>query len=340
MTRARLWFLIRTSIRCLTKTPAYFGDGDGTLDSIANLAIALRHWPETLIYFACFGRLPNYLNPGRYSEKVQWHKLFDRNPDLVAFSDKLESKRIAAERAPEIRLPRLLWSGDDPDEIPFKDLSIPFVIKPNNSSGAVVMVRTAEDLDVESIRGICREWMRARPHHAIYLERAYALVRPKLFVEEFLSAPGESDSPPDLKVYPFHGKARYVYNGHVERKAHGLLTPEWDLAGYDRWQRFQTDKRMDYTTAMPRPEALETIIRAAEQIAAGIDHLRVDMYEVEGEVFFGETTVYPLSGHFAWIPHEAVCDPDPPLDIDRRVGELWKLPRVGKLTALKRGLIH
>ena len=64
------------------------------------------------------------------------------------------------------------------------------------------------------------------------------------------------------------------------------------------------------------------------------------MYEVGGEVVFGETTVYPLSGYFTWIPHDVEVDRDPPLEIDRQVGDLWTLPKVGRLTALKLGLIR
>lgn len=147
--------------------------------------------------------------------------------------------------------------------------------------------------------------------------RAYRHVRPLLLVEEFLSRPGESESPPDVKIYVFHGRATHVFFGRRGR-ARALYGPDWKLLGYDRWQRFE----------------------AAEHIAAGIDHLRVDMYEVGGEVVFGETTVYPLSGHFTWIPHDVEVDRDPPLEIDRQVGDLWTLPKVGRLTALKRGLIR
>ena len=123
-------------------------------------------------------------------------------------------------------------------------------------------------------------------------------------------------------------------------RARALYGPDWKLLGYDRWQRFEAVERIDYTTRFPRPVALEALVAAAEHIAAGIDHLRVDMYEVGGEVVFGETTVYPLSGHFTWIPHDVEVDRDPPLEIDRQVGDLWTLPKVGRLTALKRGLIR
>ena len=89
----------------------------------------------------------------------------------------------------------------------------------------------------------------------------------------------------------------------------------------------------------PKPSALAALIDAAERFAANVDHLRVDLYEIDGVAYFGEATVYPSSGHKAWIERNAVCDPHPPLNIDRQMGDLWSLPPIPRRTILRRGLL-
>ena len=73
-------FLTRAALRSLTRIPRYFTYGDGPADSLANVAIALRRFPETMLYDVTFGHPPNYLTPRKYTEQMQWRKLFDRNP--------------------------------------------------------------------------------------------------------------------------------------------------------------------------------------------------------------------------------------------------------------------
>jgi hypothetical protein len=92
-------FLVGSSLRAATKLPSCFANDDGFSDAVANTAIALRRWPETLVYHLLCGSAPNYLNSVLYTEKVQWRKLFDRNPAFAGFSDKLASKEHALQAA-------------------------------------------------------------------------------------------------------------------------------------------------------------------------------------------------------------------------------------------------
>ena len=331
-------FLARASLRSVARLPRYFAAGDGMLDSLANAAIAVRRWPETVVYDISFGRLPNYVNPRTYTEKIQWRKMFDRNPELAIWCDKLAARELAKKRAPGILLAKLLWSGTDPDAIPLTELKPPFVIKANNRSGALIFVRTDADLEERRIRSICRGWMQASVHRRRVYEWGYGRVATKIFIEEFISRPGVLESPPDLKVWVFNGNARYVYYRDVLQGRAGVFTREWEQYQWDRWGRMNVVRRIHHHAHVAAPEDLAAIIEAAQQIAAGLDHLRVDLYEIDGAIYFGEGTVYPSSGHKMWIHHNAICDPDPPDDIDREFSTHWDLPAIPKRTMLRRGL--
>ena len=92
---------------------------------LTNLAVALR-WPtNTANYLRFFGRAPNYVVPATMSEKLQWRKIFDRNPLHAVCADKVAARELVAELAPQVRFPVLLWVGDDPEQIPFERFDRP-----------------------------------------------------------------------------------------------------------------------------------------------------------------------------------------------------------------------
>ena len=226
-------FLLRASLRTAAKLPSYLSTGDPVGDSLANMAIALRRWPETLVFDLTFGRLPSYVNPVLYAEKIQWRKLFDRNPDIITFCDKLASKEYARSHSPGLRIPEVLWSGTDARLIPFRDLDPPYVIKANNRSRAVIFVWTAEDLDEAAVVATCTSWMESRPHrHRVY-EWGYGSVASRILVERALPGTEPGKVPPDIKVLVFSGKAHYLYWRDAETGSAVAVDREWQLYDWD-----------------------------------------------------------------------------------------------------------
>ena len=325
-------------MRSAAKLPSYFFRGDGALRSAANAAVALRRWPETVVYDLAFGRVPNYVHPQTYTEKVQWRKLFDRNPELITWCDKLAARDLATERAPNVRLPELLWTGTDPEAIPLDSLAPPYVLKANNRSGALIFVRTAADLNPDRMRAAGRRWMEAAPHRQPSYEWAYSGVPTRIFAEEVLPGFDEGESPPDLKIFVFGGQARFLYYRDAHRGDLGVFSRDWKLYEWDRWERVVDSTRIAYDSNVPPPRNLESAVSAAESIAGGIDHLRVDLYVIEEDVYFGEATVYPSSGNKIWIPHDATADPHPPDDVDTLMGSTWELPTVSTRDMARSGL--
>ncbi len=309
------------------------------LEQIANRLLAVRHKQNTLRYIESFGRNPNYWSPRGYSEKIHWRKLFDRNPLINLFCDKLASRDYVAKRAPALKLPRLLWSGEDPQAIPFDRLEPPFVIKPNNRSRAIIKVRCAADLDSEAVRRKAAQWLTAAPYGWRLREWGYRPVKTKIMIEEFLSEGDNLYSPPGYMFHVFNGRAAFATfiskdnPGRNTRRA--VYTPAWERLP---WSVVSSRGPLNYLDSVPAPPCLTDMTAAAEAIAREVDYLRVDLYCVKSDMFFGELTPYHMSGLSAYVPNTEMRRFPPPRELDDAIGDLWTLPSIPPLTRLRRGL--
>lgn len=285
------------------------------------------------------GKPPNYSNPTLYSEKVQWRKLFDRNPLFPLFLDKLEVRRHVAQTTPELKLPELLWSGSDPLAIPYHRLGNRFVIKPNCRSGAWHFVLSSRDNDQEIISDKCRRWL-ISPYGEKLREWGYSRVKPRLLVERLLCPePGENRLQ-DFRFDVFDGRVRMitVTSAQIADTRRAPLSLD---TFYDRdWQQLPFIKPGRQSRTPPplkQPPQLENMIAWAEQLGHGIDYIRVDLYLVENETYFSELTVYPGSGL-----QMSRVSPEPGLvavdDFDRFMGGHWRLPEIPLHTMVYRAL--
>lgn len=330
----------RAAAAALRMVPAYLRNGDGAATSCMNVLIAARRLGITLRYALTFGRFPNYLNPSSMSEKMQWRKAFDRNPVLPTLCDKLAVREYAAARVPGLRFPTLHWSGTSPEEMPLDSLPLPFVVKPNNRSGANIFVRRPEDLDRDRIVRQCREWLAAPPYGRRFGEWAYSRVPSKLLIEEFLPDGALLGSPPNHDIFVFNGRAGFIFfsTGRYSSRApqRCLLTADWETIPVDRW-RARGFVVMDGN--VPKPKNLDFMVEAAKKIAAEVDFLRVDLYNLDGSVYLSEVSPYPYSGLTMWIPKGADISGRPPREVDDCFGAFWELPPIPYWTRIRRGLL-
>jgi hypothetical protein len=308
---------------------------EGTL----GLLIALRHPRNTRRYLQRFGRLPNTMNPRSFSEKMQWRKLFDRNDAFPIFCDKLATRAFASQVVPDLDAAKLYWTGEDPRAIPFDSLDPPYVVKPNNRSREVILVRSRADVDEGAITARCREWLRSGPHGAHLGEWAYSVVPGRILIEEFLSEPGTLDPPADYKVFVFDGMARFIYatSGRHSGGARmrGIHAPDWSRLPWSRWG----DGIEELPGGMAAPDGLARMVAAAELLARGMDHLRVDFYSLPERLCLGEITVYDHSGHSTWVHEGTGPGGKAPRDLDDEIGAAWTLPAISLATRARRGLL-
>jgi hypothetical protein len=135
------------------------------LQSILQQPVArFTEWPRAITrvrrdFRQRHGVSPHLLRPQTFSEKVQWRKLFDLNPQFVVFSDKLRVRDFICERAGPSALAPLLWVGDDPDAVPFQRFKVPYVVKSTHASGQTLIITDTADFDVGQARALMKAWL-------------------------------------------------------------------------------------------------------------------------------------------------------------------------------------
>lgn len=253
------------------------------------------------------GHTLNVKNPKTYNEKLQWVKLNYKNPLLTKLVDKYTVRDFVEERAPEL-LTTLYWQGFSGGDIPWDELPEKFVIKATHGSGFNIICKEKKNIDKAVTVETLDKWLRTK-FLRCYGEWFYGVEKPRIIVEEFLDN-GTGHAPEDYKIMCFDGKAEYIivdtdrFVGHKRNL-------------YDASWNFLEDVSMDFPNdrPMPRPANLDELIKYAEILSEGFPHVRVDLYDVNGKIYFGEMTFTNGSGFDRIIPHE----------FDLHLGDLFKL---------------
>lgn len=260
------------------------------------------------------GRELNLSNPRTYNEKVQWSKVFDSTPIKTRLADKYLVRDWVEERIGSEYLIPLLGAWDSFDEIDFDSLPNRFVLKCNHGCAYNLIVKDKSKLDMEDARRKITMWMGENFAFKAGLELHYAAIPHKIIAEEFIENVGSGDGDLyDYKFWCFDGKVKYI-QFLSERNTNGLKMAFYDLDW--KKQEFVYSFPLD-TKDMPRPENLDEMIAVAEKLAAGFNHVRVDLYRMDdGKLYFGEMTFTSASGNCNWQPAEW----------DLKMGELMTLP--------------
>lgn len=261
-------------------------------------------------YRDSYGRGPQLARPRRFSEKMQWRKLFDLDPRYAILSDKAASRDFIARTVGSDYLPELLHLGDDPEAIPFETLQPPYVVKSTHGAGQLMRVREG-GIDAVEARMHLRGWLTFR-HGALMDEPGYIHVPPRIIVERMIL--NRDGTPPiERRMFTFAGRVQVTQTTVVDN---GVLRPG---AFHDRdWRLLPWRGPSEpHPGPFPRPERYDAMIAIAERLGAGFDHVRVDLYDADDRIYAGELTLYSWSGL-------TPLDPD---DADRQLGEYWPLQR-------------
>jgi hypothetical protein len=228
----------------------------------------------------------NFALPSDGEEKFLWRKLFDRNPLFTVACDKLAARDFALSVEPKLRVAPLRWSGTDLEAMPASALAGDVVFKANKGSGMAVLVRNGKPSRAE-LTALGRRWLATRWGWNVG-EWGYADARACLLVEEMLMQDGR----PIHREYKFH-----VAGGITAYVIVKLGTPggETSFLALDREGRAPSQGDGQPSTFVP-PPCFEIMRSVAERLGAHFDFIRVDLYDLEDAIVFGELTVYPSSG--------------------------------------------
>lgn len=271
--------------------------------------VRARHglWFERLLFRAAQGYWPNLQSPRSFNEHVYAKKLFDRNPLLPVLSDKYRARDFVRERlgseAEAILIPQL-YVTDDPDTIPFSALEGDYVIKANHGWAMNILHPAGEPLDEDMVRARLKLWL-AQDYGMLLNEWAYLDIPRRVVIERMLQD-SAGNIPPEVKFYCFGGVCELINLNYGY--------PDSPKANYFDRNLNRLDMRRSYQVGTGElPENVHDMIATAERLSAGFDFLRVDLYAVDGRVYFGELTNYPGSGLGKIRPEK----------MDFELGKLW-----------------
>ena len=250
------------------------------------------------MYRGTTGRKLDLDNPKRYTEKLQWIKLYDHNPLYSTMVDKAAAKEWAARIiGAEHIIPTLgLW--DDPDEIDFAGLPNRFVLKCTHDSKSVQICRDRRSFDIPMAKA-CLKRALNREFHYEGRQWPYKNVPPRVLAEAYMENEATGDLR-DYKFFTFNGvpKVMYIATGRGSGETYGDF---FDMDFH------HLDLRIDHKTAPVCPEKpalFEQMKEAAKLLAEGTPQVRVDFYEVNGQFYFGEMTFFHCSGFVNFQPDE------------------------------------
>lgn len=277
-----------------------------------------------LMYWAILHKKLDLRYPKTFNEKLQWLKIYDRKPEYTVMVDKYAAKQYVADRIGEQYIIPTLGVWENFDDIDFESLPNQFVLKCTHDSGGLVVCKDKSKLDKVAAKEKIEKSLK-RNYYWSGREWPYKNVPPRIIAEKYMSdsqgTNGEEislkdnkvDDLKDYKFYCFDGAVRFVMI-NSDRNSDKPTKADY----FDRdfnWLDFT----WGYGHAEVRPEKpdkFEEMITIAEKLSKGLPHIRVDLYECNGQIYFGELTFYDGSGF----------DEISPVEWDYKIGDYIKLP--------------
>ena len=288
---------------------------------LATIITTFFKWLPDKVYLKIVFKLKtglslNLKNPQTYTEKLNWLKLNDIHPEYTQLVDKYSVKEFVQERLKsEENIIKTLGVWNNFDEIDFSMLPNKFVLKTNNGGGntSVVICKDKSKFNIEDARKklILKDGLQ---HFYWSREYPYYNVKPCIFAEEYIEAPDGELS--DYKFFCFNGVPKFLFVA-TERQKEGEDV-KFDF--YDTKFTHLPIKNGHDNAAVPpqKPINFYKMLEIAATLSAGFPHVRVDLYNLNGKIYFGEYTFFHFAGFVPMKPEEW----------DSKFGEYLQLPTV------------
>lgn len=253
----------------------------------------ITHWIKDderylkILFWLEMGKSLNLENPKMFQEKLQWLKLHDRKPEYTKMVDKYEAKKyVASIIGEEYIIPTLgVWNSFD--EIDFSKLPDKFVLKCTHDSGRVVICKDKSQFNIVQARRRINKAMRTN----FYLrgrEWAYKNVRPRIIAEKYME--DSSGELKDYKFFCFDGEPYCVQVdfGRFDVHRRNIYDMNWNFLPFEN----NTEHHYDESYIIEKPVNFQEMIEITRKLSKGMPHVRVDLYNINGSIFFGELTFF------------------------------------------------
>ena len=252
----------------------------------------------------------NLKNPKTFNEKLQWIKLYDRNPLMPKCVDKYTVREYVESVGCGEILNELIWEGFNPEDIPFDKLPKKFVIKVTHGSTFNIICTDKNKLDCEDTIKKCKKWLKEK-FIPCYGEWFYGIEKPRIVIEKYLEDKSRKGDLMDYKIFCFNGEPKIVdvHCGRFSGHRRNIYDLDWNMQEdvYFKYEHFN---------GIERPKELDKALEYAKKLSANFNHVRVDFFIVNGKLFFGELT----------FTNGAGLDTIKPYEFDLKMGSWLKLP--------------
>jgi hypothetical protein len=254
----------------------------------------------------------NLDNPKTYNEKLQWLKLYDRNPEYIKMVDKVEAKKYAARIIGEEHIIPTLAVYDRTEDIIFDELPNQFVLKCTHDSGGIVICQDKSKLNIEEAK---RKLNKGLKNNYFYQNREwpYKHVKPRIIAEAYMEDESEFELK-DYKFFCFNGVPIFLkvdFGRYIDHHAN-YYDMDWNLLPFDELPYDRVEDKN-----ILKPIDFNNMINIAQELSKDIPFVRIDLYNVKGKIFFGELTFFPASGMAKYNP----------IEWDYKFGSYINLPR-------------
>ena len=262
-----------------------------------------------IMYKNTFGTKLDLKDPKTFNEKLQWLKLYCRKPEFTTMVDKYAAKAYVAEKIGEEYIIPTLGAWDRFDDIDFDALPDQFVLKCNHGSGDVVICKDKSKLDLAAAKQKLTKALNT-DFYKISREWPYKNVPRKIIAETYMSN-GDNTDIADYKFFCFGGKPHYMFVA-TDRST----DCRFDFFDMDFNHLDIENIHLQAEKPIERPKNLQLMQELAAKLSADLCQARIDFYEVNGKVYFGEITLFHAGGFSVFYPGQW----------DRTFGDLVKLP--------------
>lgn len=259
------------------------------------------------------GEILDLKNPQTFNQKIQWLKLFDRNKLKTVLADKYLVRDWIKEKLGSEYLVPLLGVYDSINEIKYEKLPNQFVIKANHGSGMNIIIKDKTIINIKNITLQFNKWLKQNHAFLFGLELQYKDIKPKIIIEEYIEQLDKNLL--DYKIHCFNGEPRIIQViGNRDYSSHSAEEAFFDTNWKPKELMYRTYKQ--YTILPNKPVNLDEMLHVARIISKEFIYVRVDLYNINSKIIFGEMTFTPMSGFGKWLnPNDNLL-----------VGKMIKLP--------------
>lgn len=259
-----------------------------------------------LKHYYKFHRWPDYEHPKDLNEKINWLKFYGDTSKWADLSDKYKVREYIESLGLGDILVKLYGKWDKANDIDWDKCPDQFVLKVNNGSGDVLICKDKSNLDIPSVVEKYNKLV-ATKYGDVSGEPHYASIKPCIIMEELLDITkqsGKSSSLIDYKIWCFNGRPYYTW-ATWNRKGHSAdaATFDMDWTYHPEWSVFN-HSFPEGSYQLPKPVAFDKMMEVAAKLSSGFPVVRVDLYEVDGKVYFGELTFTSLGGFMDFYSQE------------------------------------